>query len=336
MNIRKDQAKLTIAERQAFITSVLTLKTKPSLLHPGDLTTNRYDDYVEVHENAMMAMMNGSSWAHRAAAFLPWHREFILRFERDLQLIDASVTLPYWDWTVNNASDPIGGSPWTDDFMGAMDPITDMVTTGPFRVGNWILKVHDPGENDPNLRRALGRPQFQDPQRPVTSLPTTEQVTAALAVTPYDVSPWDNRSQPSFRNRLEGGYGAGSIHNRVHNWVGGAMSGGASTNDPIFFLLHCNVDRLWACWQQKHLSEDYHPTGVGTDQGPPGQNKNDVMIFHDVRSPAPWPGSITPADVLDHHQLGYQYDTEPVDMAAMVMGPMFELSDDDVQGLTDK
>ena len=33
-----------------------------------------------------------------SSAFLPWHREYLLRFERDLQSINPEVTLPYWEW----------------------------------------------------------------------------------------------------------------------------------------------------------------------------------------------------------------------------------------------
>ena len=34
--------------------------------------------------------------AHNAPAFLPWHRAFLLEFEREMQKIDPRVALPYW------------------------------------------------------------------------------------------------------------------------------------------------------------------------------------------------------------------------------------------------
>src|SRR5207244_8723127 len=37
---------------------------------------------------------------HGNPTFLPWHRELLRRLELDLQAIDSSVTIPYWDWTV--------------------------------------------------------------------------------------------------------------------------------------------------------------------------------------------------------------------------------------------
>ena len=39
-------------------------------------------------------------------------------------------------------------------------------------------------------------------------------------------------------------------HNPVHNIIGNMMSTMQSPNDPIFFLHHANVDRLWSAWQQ--------------------------------------------------------------------------------------
>ena len=44
----------------------------------------------------------------------------------------------------------------------------------------------------------------------------------------------------------------GSPHNDGHVVVGagnGHMGNGMSPLDPIFWLHHCNIDRLWAQWQ---------------------------------------------------------------------------------------
>ena len=73
--MRKNQATLTAAEKTAFVNAVLSLKQEPSILHPDDRTFSRYDDFVEVHLNAMMVMMNNQpSWAHQGPVFCPWHR----------------------------------------------------------------------------------------------------------------------------------------------------------------------------------------------------------------------------------------------------------------------
>ena len=88
MFIRKSASSLTGAEQTAFVSAVLELKSSPSLMHPGDQTRHRYDDFVEVHLNAMAVMEStppGQSWGHMASAFGPWHRVLLHHFEAELQ-----------------------------------------------------------------------------------------------------------------------------------------------------------------------------------------------------------------------------------------------------------
>jgi tyrosinase len=65
----------------------------------------------------------------------------------------------------------------------------------------------------------------------------------------------------------------GLPHNKVHNYIGGVgpldpgpygnMTNFLSPVDPIFFLHHSNMDRLWDIWtrKQKRLGLPYLPTG---------------------------------------------------------------------------
>ena len=49
-----------------------------------------------------------------------------------------------------------------------------------------------------------------------------------------------------------------SIHNPIHNWVGGVMQGMAkSPKDPLFWFLHCWIDKVWADWQT--TDSESHP-----------------------------------------------------------------------------
>jgi tyrosinase len=309
MIVRKNQASLTTAEKAAFVNALLKLKT----VVPSQIgLTNRYDDYVQVHMDSMMlpdGSMRMPGWAHQAPAFGPWHRVLLRNLELDLQQAagDPTLSLPYWDWTVDQSPDAVPGSPWTDDFMGAMDATTDVVTSGPFRQGTWVLNVLEDGETDTMLRRALGRIPFQptDPRAQAGTLPTAANVTNAKAETPYDGPQWNKGVSPSFRDRLEGWHGAGSIHNRVHLWVSGSMLPSTSPNDPIFFLHHCNIDRIWAQWQHpaNQPARPYVPAG-GTAGAPQGHRLTDPM--------QPWGGTVTVQSAVDHHALQYRYDDEPV------------------------
>jgi tyrosinase len=75
-------------------------------------------------------------------------------------------------------------------------------------------------------------------------------VTATLAVSGYT----------TFATQLE------DIHNLVHVWVGGTMGGIATAPaDPLFWMHHANVDRLWWQWQQSPAGTGKHPSLSGAD-----------------------------------------------------------------------
>jgi tyrosinase len=93
-------------------------------------------------------------------------------------------------------------------------------------------------------------------------------------------------AQTTFNNftaTLEG------VHDGVHVWVGGTM-GFISTApaDPIFWMHHANIDRLWWQWQNK-------PGNAG--KNPPLSGASAVMD--------PWP--TTEPDTRDIVALGYTY-----------------------------
>lgn len=178
----------------------------------------------------------------------------------------------------------------------------------------------------------------EDPSKP-TDLPTTEQVVRLLGVEVYDSEPYDATAdiEKSFRNYLNGAADPGAsnpmqqherLHNIVHVWVGGAWTNTAysgnflastetsfvgsmtaidcSPNDPVFWLHHCNVDRIWASWQKKHPTSPYVPvTG-----GKPGWNLDDELwpyiLYKD--SPVVLGHGITNQSMLDFEGLGYSYE----------------------------
>ena len=255
MGLRKNQSALTADEKSRFINAVLQLKAN-----------GVYDRYVRQHRDLF------NSGIHNSAMFLPWHREFLRRLELDLQAIDPTVNLPFWDWTVDRA---LTSSFWGNDFMGGNGvPSGSAVQTGPFAfsTGRWPLTVRDNPSGRVELTRAIGSG---------TTLPTTNAVQRVLTTVPFS----------SFTVDLEN-----LIHNIVHVWIGGSAGTRSSPNDPAFFLLHCNVDRLWAIWQTLHPNESPFQGdaqfGLNTPM-PPWQNETNPP---------------TAARVLDHVAMGYTYE----------------------------
>ncbi|MGW1768069.1 tyrosinase MelC2 [Streptomyces sp. NPDC002073] len=277
MNVRKNQARLSRAEKRRFVNALLTLKR-----------TGVYDTFVTMHNTFQRSDTDTTDRvAHRSPSFLPWHRYFLIEFERALQSVDRRVTLPYWDWTRDRTA---ASSLWAPDFLGGTGRDLDgQVMDGPFAqsAGNWDLTVRI--DENTYLRRALGKSER------APELPSRDDVEAVLALAEYDAEPYNSTCTSGFRNHLEGWRGA-NIHNRVHLWVGGQMATGVSPNDPAFWLHHAFVDKLWAQWQRRHPRSGYVPTAA---------TPNIVELHGFMR---PW-NDVKPADMLDHRR-HYRFDTE--------------------------
>jgi hypothetical protein len=66
----------------------------------------------------------------------------------------------------------------------------------------------------------------------------------------------------AFTDKLEG-----EAHNEVHLWCNGTISRILeASQDPIFWLLHANVDRLWDRWQLTHVLESEFLKLSGADR----------------------------------------------------------------------
>jgi len=309
--LRKNVRSLTGAERATFVKALLELKRK-----------GEYDKYVHWHHHVMVPTVlpheprdaNYRNGAHRGPAFLPWHREFLLQLEGDLRAIEPRVTIPYWDWTQDAELQAPATAPiWADDFMGGNGSEADewRVQSGPFahKNGKWPVPPYpDDDLPGPGLKRAFGRI--------LPSLPTKEDLALAMAEIFYDTPNYDRSPFTiGFRNRLEGWVtqrgdarvktSGSQLHNRVHLWVGGNMAPMTSPNDPVFFLHHCFIDKVWADWQavQQRENPAAAPHYAPERNGPPGHNLDDRL--------APWTHTIQ--DVLDTTQLGYSYEPSPAE-----------------------
>lgn len=98
MAVRKSYRNLTADERDRFVQALYQVKS-----------TGLIDRYARMHATHF------DHGIHRSSHFLPWHREFLLRFESALQTHHPDVTIPYWDSTVANSS---SDSLWHNSFLG--------------------------------------------------------------------------------------------------------------------------------------------------------------------------------------------------------------------------
>jgi tyrosinase-like protein len=328
MGIRRNAKLLSAPEREAFVRACVLMKA--DIVNPGAPTAQRYsrwDEYVAIHWMIQDAFAPGAgsvNFGHGGSgsySFLSWHRYFMWQFERQLQSHVPGVMLPYWDWT-----DP--ASIMTDTFLGPDGTVGSEVRSGyfarnaPGTPGNptpapawwppgltgWTLPAVF-GEAEGPLMRGIGS---------AAGLPTATHLRQALGKTTY----------PAFQDALESGTGLSpphTMHNRLHGWIGGVfgqMSNPAySPFEPLFYLHHCNIDRLWAMWQADGHANEYPATG-----GQPHHRRNDIMYpwtggaagygtNAPIASAIPMPdfsagGAKRNVDTLDHRAaFDYTYDT---------------------------
>jgi tyrosinase len=319
---------LTSAHAQTFLESVVVLSALSTEITPAQLNAgvpaqasaarlfgtaeeidrplSWWDLFAWWHVTAMSwPTGGGGNRAHRGPVFLPWHRLYLHRLEEAIQAVsgDAAFGLPYWDWTEDGELSP--AMQRRSPLWSLVGPARGEVTQGPlseFRV----RLFQNPA--DGRLYAGPPRPIWRDAGRGVPGLPNRTDEDWTLADGLFDGPGWDETAD-SFRNKLEGFQdpreGAPRrgpwMHNRVHVWIGGDMAPGSSPNDPVFWLNHCNVDRVWEGWMQRR-GRGYLP---GPSEGPAGHRADDPL-FSIV-----WE-SMTPTEVLDPTETGldwYRYDT---------------------------
>lgn len=238
--------------RQQFIDGVLALKDPARFPWPGQAGLSIYDLFVAWHHMSMMVFtpptQRDRNAAHSGPSFLPWHRYFLLRFEGYLRVAlgDANFRLPYWEWSADAALvDPRQSPLWAQNALGRFTvPGQWQVRIAPAERG--LARLSPPRA----LQRALGQ-EGALPSRDAVRTVLRDQIL-------YDAPPYNSFSS-GFRNFLEGWEGPARIHNNVHVWVGGDMTDSTSPNDPIFYLHHCNVDRIWQAWQVRNPNTPYVP-----------------------------------------------------------------------------
>jgi tyrosinase len=165
--------------------------------------------------------------------FLPWHRAYILTYERFIRELTKNndFALPYWDWTTNPTMPEVFLKPTTPDGKKNWLFVDDR------DFGQTWKRTWPPGNPMPSnivgpavLQNILHSADYEEFG---TSRPQNQ-----------------NSLDPSWVLNRSGAQGTleSLPHNMVHNNIGGWMPSALSPRDPIFFMHHCNLDRLWALW----------------------------------------------------------------------------------------
>ena len=194
--------------------------------------------------------------------FLPWHRMYVARFEAIIQAVSnrPDFTLPYWDYTAPGAARALPAA-----FLKKDDPV-------------WGSLWRDSRRPNSNQGKPIdgwpgGYPLNLDSMRSVR----------------YG----DDGADAGFCANLDGG-----LHGNVHGDVGNGVGMGSvpwAANDPVFWIHHCNIDRVWASWNKAG-----------------GKNLDDAAFLAQTFPFADASGArvdMQVADVMQTVQVGYTYDS---------------------------
>ncbi|KAN0111711.1 Di-copper centre-containing protein [Russula decolorans] len=269
--VRKEWRAFSASEKAEWIRAVNCLSRQPhdpsltpsvdpsvSLIPPVNASGSYYDDLVYMH-------MDLNTRIHLTGQFLPWHRWYVYVFEQSLKnKCGYTGVSPYWNWTID-APDFYESSFWKDS-----DPQSGL---GGWGDSNADFSVPDGGFNGLHLsypsphtlRRNFTLLAFDSSFLPAQFFtePLKEanvSFSASAIEALLETSAGDYRDFQAAFESFEG------AHSAVHLIMGGDLAGTCpanapsnctegptwSPNEPLFYMHHAMVDKVWYDWQLRN------------------------------------------------------------------------------------
>jgi tyrosinase len=229
---------------------------------------------------------------HTSWYFAPWHRGYLIALEEQVRAAIISLggpsnwALPYWNYFGNQQMPPAFATKTLPD--GSANPLFVEARYGPN--GDGDIYVPQPQVNQDCQQKTVYTNDYGGPVTPFVHFGSGALDSHALENNP---------------------------HNYVHGFVGGRNSdsyGGLMGDprraalDPIFYLHHCQIDRMWAAW---NAMGNANPADSNWLNGPSGKRK---FVMPTPTNPE-W--VYTPEEMEDYTQF-YQYET----LDTMVVSPL--------------
>ncbi|KAG7293508.1 hypothetical protein NEMBOFW57_003560 [Staphylotrichum longicolle] len=287
---RREWGSLSKADRRSYIDAVYCLYHNQSFVTPlSEIpgVRNRYDDFVGGH-------LQLTPFVHADGLFLPFHRFYVHLYETALRTeCGYRGAQPYWDWTLSY-TDPaqstvFDGSPWSLGSNGVFVPGRSPITVA----GAGFTRTFPPATGGGCVYSGPFTPdKFQLHLGPIAFEPAGPQ--GGLGYNPRclsrDLSPdfASGGTRPTNVTRLLACEDLACVNVRFDDPVGGVhgyghfLVGGiqldvfASPSDPVFWLHHAQIDRLWTIWQNLGRPEEQRTQQVwGTQTAantPPSDN----------------------------------------------------------------
>lgn len=217
--------------------------------------------------------------AHQSLFFLPWHRAYLAWFERTIRDLTGQDdwALPYW-----NYSDPAADRALPAEFVVETRTVDGQVEDNPLFSPN---RSPDPiPVDDVDLSFALGQPSYVLEMERGFGGVLPDQYDGAIELLP---------------------------HNYVHGDIGGTAgfmrSPATAGRDPIFWLHHVNIDRLWEVWLSLDGSVRLTDPGSVATGSLVTQWSSATFWFGDEQAPTTY--SMEDVENLTSALMDYQYES---------------------------
>jgi len=270
---RKEWRALTDDEKKCYIDAVKCLQSRPAHNTSRPESWTRFDEFQATHIESALGV-------HYLGQFLPWHRLFLRSYEHALRKeCGYQGAQPYWDWSIDaNPPNLISKSPIWNPIIGfGGDGVPGTYTLPP-----------DPANTSKILPEYFYHGCIKDgpfadytiklgPGLLVTEHCLTRGVNDTFSVYLNSSMISYVLSFPTFdefRVQLEGMPEPPDIgpHGGGHVAVGGDMTNYfSSPADPLFYMHHTNIDRIWWVWQEAYPERLYEVAGP-TSHTPPYGN----------------------------------------------------------------
>lgn len=297
---RLEWKNLSLAQKASYTGAVQCLTTKAAI---SGITgaVNRFDDHMAVHSEQTPAI-------HWVGHFILWHRYFVATYETALrQECGYEGGQPYWDWSQD--ADPQNLNSTAIYETNIFDPLTGFG-------GNGSPLSPTPEQNPLNITGGTGGGCVVDGPFSESSGFTVNFPTPGCLK--RDFVPWIMNSfanpalvdkvmhtddYTAFATAIEGTpsfTGEGNIHGSGHFGVGGVLGTigdpANSPGDPLFYLHHGNLDRIFWEWQQRDPAARLNE--VGGPVKPFDYGGENVTLEFEIEM-GRLAGSVTLKDLLD-------------------------------------
>jgi tyrosinase len=190
----------TLGAGHPILTAYASAITQMKALPPSD--PRNWTNQAKIHNDHC---------PHGNWLFLPWHRAYLLYFERICRKLSGmkDFALPYWNWTT---SPSIPAPFWSGALLDTNRFATASSVASSSSVGATVMS---------------------------SIMAETNFLTFASGSIPLAA----NQRAGSTYGRLEG-----TPHNYIHGFVGGDMGAFMSPLDPVFWAHHNMIERAWVQW----------------------------------------------------------------------------------------